>query len=86
MTGVNGANFATTESRAVLFQENIGTTGLPKKNCVYGIEVLGDSNMDWIVKDNCTVDNGNDNRVYMVDASQPTSIVHANNTKVYSSM
>lgn len=86
VTGVNGGNFTANETCAVLFQKNIGTQGLPKKNRVYGLEALGDSNMDWLVKDNCDVDNDNDNKVYMADGSawgtQPISIVYTDNTKV----
>lgn len=80
--------FSANEAVAVLLQENVGTTGLPKKNTVTGLRVLGDSNGDWYVKDNCTVDNDNDNRVYLMDGSAAgtasVSIVHGENTRIHS--
>lgn len=81
-------NFTANDAVGVLFQENVGTTGLPKKNTVMGLRMLGDSNGDFYVKDNCTVDNDNDNRVYLMDGSaagvRSVNIVNADNTKVHS--
>lgn len=80
--------FSANEAVGVLFQENVGTTGLPKKNTVMGLRVLGDANGDWYVKDNCTTDNDNDNRVYLMDGSAAgtasVSIQHGENTRVHS--
>ena len=80
--------FSANEAVGVLIQENVGTTGLPKKNTVMGLRVLGDSNGDWYVKDNCTTDNDNDNRVYLMDGSAAgtasVSIVHGENTRIHS--
>jgi hypothetical protein len=81
-------SFTGNDAPAVLFQENVGTVGLPKKNTVMGLRVLGDSNGDWYVKDNCSVDNDNDNRVYLMDGSaagiRPINITYSDNTKVHS--
>jgi hypothetical protein len=80
-------SFAVNDSAAVLFQQNTGTVGVPKRNTITGLRVLGDSNGDHYVKDNCTTDADNDNRVYLIDGSaagtKTVSIVHADNTKVH---
>lgn len=79
--------FGVNDSCGVLFQQNTGTVGVPKKNTIIGLRVLGDSNGDHYVKDNCTTDADNDNRVYMIDGSaagvKTTNIVHADNTRVH---
>jgi hypothetical protein len=80
--------FSTNGAAGVLIQENTGTTGLPKRNTIFGLRMLGDSNGDHYVKDNCTVDNDNDNRVYLMDGSAAgtasVSILHGENTRVHS--
>lgn len=80
--------FSANEAVGVLIQENVGTTGLPKKNTIMGLRVLGDSNGDWYIKDNCGINNDNDNRIYVMDGSAAgtasASIAHGENTRIHS--
>jgi len=63
--GDSGTGPTSADTCAVLVQENSGTlaTCLPRNNTAIFDHFLPGSNTDYAVKDNCTIDNDNGNRV-----------------------